>query len=97
MKQLWFIVLFLLFFMELKAQPPVENDSTEAIFKEIFLEDVYITNVLLSPEEIEARKQFLILKRRVYRTYPYARIASERLEMLNQSLARLKTKKEKTR
>jgi len=97
MKQLWFIVLFLLFFMELKAQPPVENDSTEAIFKEIFLEDVYITNVLLSPEEIEARKQFLILKRRVYRTYPYARIASERLEMLNQSLARLKTKKEKKR
>src|SRR5690554_6374255 len=95
MKQLWFIVLFLVFFMELKAQPPVENDSIEAIFKEIFLEDVYITNAVLSSEEIEARKQFLILKRRVYRTYPYARIASERLEVLNQSLALLKTKKEK--
>lgn len=97
MKQFWLIVLFLFSVLELKGQPPVDNDSTDSIFKEIFLEDIYITNTPLSPEEIEARKQFLILKRRVYRTYPYARIASERLEMLNQSLSQLKTRKEKKR
>ncbi|MGE4346451.1 MAG: DUF4294 domain-containing protein [Flavobacteriaceae bacterium] len=95
MKQLGFMVLFLFFALELKAQTPVEDDSTDAIFKEILLEDIFITNTPLTPEEIEARKQFLILKRRVYRTYPYARIASERLEVLNRSLALLKTKKEK--
>lgn len=95
MKQLRFIVLVLFIVLEAKAQPPVENDSVDAIFKEILLEDIYITNTALSPEEIEARKQFLILKRRVYRTYPYAKVASERLEILNQNLAKLKTKKER--
>ncbi len=97
MKEFWTIVLFLFLALEIKAQPAVEKDSTEAIYKEVILEDIYITNVALSPEEIEARKQFLILKRRVYRTYPYARIASERLEILNNNLAKLKSKKEKKR
>lgn len=97
MKQIWFIILFLLFAFEMKAQPVIENDSLddEAIWKEILMEEIYITNEILTPEEIEARKQFLILKRRVYRTYPYAKVASERLEILNQNLAKLKTKKEK--
>jgi len=95
MKQFWTIALFLFFALEIKAQPPVENDSADAFYKEVILEDIYITNVALSPEEIEARKQFLILKRRVYRTYPYARTASERLEILNRNLAKLKSKKEK--
>lgn len=95
MKQFWLIVLFLFLIWGLKAQPPVDNGSNDSIFKEILLEDIYISNTKLSPEEIEARKQFLILKRRVYRTYPYARTASERLELLNQSLSRLKTRKEK--
>ena len=97
MKQFWTIILFLLFAFEIKAQPPMENDSTDSIYKEVILEDIYISNVALSPEEIEARKQFLILKRRVYRTYPYARTASERLEILNKNLAKLKSKKEKKR
>ena len=96
MRLLWFIVLFLSFAFEMKAQPPVENDSLDdAIWKEILLDEIYISNEILSPEEIEARKQYLLLKRRVYRTYPYAKVASERLEILNQNLAKLKTKKEK--
>ncbi len=89
------MILFLFFALGLKAQTPVENDSSDAIYKEILIEDVYITNTPLTPEEIEARKQFLILKRRVYRTYPYARVASERLEILNKNLSLLKTKKER--
>lgn len=97
MRQLWFIVLFLLFTFEMKAQPVIDNDSLDdnAVWKEILMEEIYISNEVLTPEEIEARKQFLILKRRVYKTYPYARVASERLEILNQNLAKLKTKKEK--
>lgn len=97
MKKLWFIVLFWCVAFGLNAQPPIENDSLddEAVWKEVLLEEIYISNEKLSPEEIEARKQFLILKRRVYRTYPYAKVASERLEILNQNLSKLKTKREK--
>lgn len=71
------------------------TDSLEVITKDTtyVIEDVYITNA--SPEEIEARKQYAILKRRVYRTYPYAHIAAERLEILNQNLQKLKSKRER--
>ena len=97
MKKIWFIGLFLVFAVGAKAQPPVENDSLddETIWKDILMEEIDISNEALSPEEIEARKQYLTLKRRVYRTYPYAKVASERLEILNRNLAKLKSKKEK--
>lgn len=45
----------------------------------------------------EARKQFLLLQNRVYKTYPYAKLASERLTILNKGMANLKTNKEKKR
>jgi len=97
MKQIIFIVFALALFYTSKAQNNIERDSLddEAIYKEILLEEVYITNEKLSDEEIEARKQFLILKRRVYRTYPYAKTASEKLKILNESLSKLKSKREK--
>ena len=44
---------------------------------------------------MESRKQFELLKNRVYRTYPYAKLASERLTALNRGMASLKTNKEK--
>ena len=43
----------------------------------------------------EARKRFLILQRRVYKVYPYAKMASERLVQLNKGMAGLKTNKER--
>jgi hypothetical protein len=43
----------------------------------------------------EARKQFLILQNRVYVTYPYAKLASERLVNLNKGMSNLKTNREK--
>ena len=42
-----------------------------------------------------AKKRFLILQRRVYKVYPYAKTASERLTQLNKGMAGLKTKREK--
>lgn len=42
-----------------------------------------------------ALKEYLLLQNRVYKTYPYAKIASERLMALNRNLDRLKTEKEK--
>lgn len=46
----------------------------------------------MSPEEL---KQFQILQNRVYKVYPYAKLASERLTALNNGMARLKTSREK--
>ncbi len=43
----------------------------------------------------QARKQFLILQRRVYKVYPYAKLASERLVQLNKGMVGLKTNKER--
>ena len=42
-----------------------------------------------------ALKEYLLLQNRVYKVYPYATVASERLSALNRNMSRLKTEKEK--
>ena len=67
--------------------------AKDSIFKDtIQLEEVVIFKEKLDPE---AKKQFLLLRNRVYKTYPYAKIASDRLILLNRGMANLKTNKEK--
>lgn len=58
----------------------------------IQLEEIVIYKGKVDPE---ARKQYELLKRRVYVTYPYAKLASERLTSLNRGITSLKTNKEK--
>lgn len=58
----------------------------------IQLEEIVIYHENLNPDE---KKQFLILQNRVYITYPYAKLAAERLVILNKGLASLSTNKEK--
>jgi hypothetical protein len=67
-------------------------DSDDAINDTIALEEIVVSSEKLDPD---ARKQFLILQSRVYRTYPYAKLASERLTLLNKGMERLSTNKEK--
>lgn len=67
-----------------------ENDSI--LNDTIQLEEIIIHKSKLDPE---AKKQFLLLQRRVYITYPYAKLASERLTSLNKGMSKLKTNKEK--
>jgi Domain of unknown function (DUF4294) len=69
-----------------------ENDTT--LMDSILLKEVIIYNPKLSAEE---RKQFLLLQNRVYKVYPYAKIASERLVALNNNMNKLKSGKEKKR
>ena len=65
----------------------------DTIFKDtIQLEDIVIFKGKI---DVESKKQFTLLKNRVYRTYPYAKLASERLTALNRGMASLKTNKEK--
>ncbi len=61
-------------------------------FEPIQLDEVVITKEKLDPE---ARKQFLLLQNRVYKTYPYAKIAAERLTVMNKTMDALKTDREK--
>jgi Domain of unknown function (DUF4294) len=61
-------------------------------FEPIQLDEVVITKEKLDPE---ARKQFLLLQNRVYKTYPYAKIAAERLTIMNKTMEGLKTNQEK--
>lgn len=69
----------------------VENDTISLNYE---IEEVVITNVkdTLSADE---KKKMLILKRRVIKVYPYAKIAADRLTLLNANMAKLKTEKEK--
>lgn len=58
------------------------------------LEELVIDKRKIKADE-EARKQFLILQRRVYRVYPYAKAASERLTLLNQGMQKLSSERDK--
>lgn len=101
MKSIPFFLFFLLFSIAVNSQI-VPKDTTsvgffikdnDTIFKDtIQLEEIVIYKGKI---DIESRKQFELLKNRVYRTYPYAKLASERLIALNRGMASLKTNKEK--
>ena len=72
----------------------VNETETDSITFNYELEDLVISNVNdeLSADE---KKRLLILKRRVLKVYPYAKIAADRLTLLNANMAKLKTDKEK--
>ena len=96
-----FSVLFIFVSFSIQAQT-ISKDTLkmgytltekDSIFKDtIQLEEVVIAKKKLDPE---AKKQFILLRNRVYKAYPYAKIASERLTMLNRGMAQLKTNREK--
>lgn len=101
MRKLFFIVSVLLISFSLKAQVTSDSikkkelsvEELDTILDEpIPLEEVVIYKVKLSPED---KKLFLLLQNRVYKVYPFAKTASERLTILNKNLAKMKTNREK--
>ncbi len=66
--------------------------ETDTLSEPIQLEEITVYKENLDPE---SKKQFLLLQNRVYKVYPYARIASERLIVLNKNMASLKSNREK--
>ena len=72
----------------------VDGDTLSMLHDTIYLEDVKIYKEKLDPE---AKKQFLLLQNRVYRVYPYAKVASERITALNANMDKLKSNKDKKR
>lgn len=97
MKARFFIVFLAFFAIRAHAQVPdqdtisVDNDSITLSY---MIPDVTITNVR-DTMSADMKKQLIILRRRVMRVYPYAKIAAERLTLLNKNMSLLKTDKEK--
>ena len=69
---------------------PEDNDTL--LEEPIQLQEVIIHRNKLDPQ---AQKEYLLLQNRVYKVYPYAKIASDRLMALNQNMDKLKTNREK--
>lgn len=97
----FFIVLFMIV---LKSFSQVTNDSIllikeEKEVEEVLKDTIFLQEVLIGREKIdpEARKQFLLLQNRVYKVYPFAKTAGERLTAMNLNLEKLKSNKEKKR
>ncbi|KRD08799.1 hypothetical protein ASE21_13165 [Flavobacterium sp. Root901] len=80
---------------------PKENQEMGYILTEqdsILNDTIQLPEIIISKGEkmsAEEMKQFQILQNRVYKVYPYARLAAERLTALNNGMARLKTNREK--
>ena len=101
MKIIKFLLLLFFISISIKAQV-IKKDTvnsafitteTDTIFKDtIHLEEIVIFKGKI---DVESRKQFELLRNRVYKTYPYAKLASERLTALNRGMKSLKTNKEK--
>lgn len=69
-----------------------ELDTTK--MDTILLDEVLISKVKLDPEVL---KQFQLLQNRVYKVYPFAKSAAERLTLMNNTMSKLKSNKEKKR
>lgn len=70
----------------------IEGDS---IFQQsIALEEVYIFGKL-NFSSYQDKLKYYILRRKTFKVYPYAKMASERLEELNDSLLKIKRKRKK--
>lgn len=95
------ILCFLLISIAGKAQvTPKDNSEMGYTLTEndsILNDTIQLPEIIISKEKLdpEAQKQFMILQNRVYKVYPYARLAADRLTALNNGMARLKTNREK--
>jgi hypothetical protein len=101
MRKLFFFISVLLLSLSSKAQIKTDSISKKELSVEeldtildepIQLEEVIVYKEKLTPEE---RKQFLLLQNRVYKVYPFAKTAAERLTVLNKNMDKMKTNKEK--
>lgn len=103
MKKLFLLVLVLFSFFNSNAQVVKDSivmreavdDENDTILKDpILLEEVVVYRQKLSAEE---KKQFLLLQKRVYVVYPYAKIAADRLTALNKNMSKMKSSREKSK
>lgn len=93
------ICFFLFTLVSLVSNAQVTNDSIskrDVLIEEkdtiVPLEEVVVYKHKLSPE---AKKEFQLLQNRVYKVYPIAKIAADRLTVLNKNMDKMKSNREK--
>lgn len=96
MKRYLFLSISLFFYSYIYSQ--VTNDTigtqvqdTSVVFK-TEMDEMFIGKDKAYAEEMERIKK---MQRRVFKVYPYAKLAAENLKMLNTNMAKLKTEREK--
>ena len=96
-----FLCFFLIFFLQLVTVFSQDENSTyfkiegDSVFKkEIDLKEVVIYKPVVFADDNE-RLDYFVLKRKVLKVYPYAKMASERLAKLNDRLDKIKSKRKK--
>ena len=96
-----FLCFFLIFFLQCVRVCSQDENSTyfkiegDSVFKkEIDLKEVVIYKPVVFADNQE-RLNYFVLKRKVLKVYPYAKMASERLAKLNDRLNKIKSKRKK--
>ncbi|MES2239204.1 MAG: DUF4294 domain-containing protein [Bacteroidota bacterium] len=103
MKSIYFLVFFLLMSIAGFSQTvPYDPNAMGYVLTEkdsILNDTIELPEIVISKGKLdpEARKQYLLLQSRVIRTYPYAKLAADRLTNLNIGMARLHSEREKKR
>ena len=98
MRSLCFFLILFLQFIKVFSQDEnstyfkIEGDSV--FKKEIDLKEVVIYKPVVFSDNQE-RLDYFVLKRKVLKVYPYAKMASERLAKLNDRLNKIKSKRKK--
>ncbi|MGV3696111.1 DUF4294 domain-containing protein [Flavobacterium sp.] len=93
------VYLFLLLLVSLFSSAQVTNDSI--VKREVVIEDgdtiVPLEEVVVYRQKFSAaeKKEYLLLQNRVYKVYPFARVAAERLTVLNKNMDKMKTNRER--
>tara|TARA_B100000161_G_scaffold236343_1_gene186148 strand:+ start:37 stop:612 length:576 start_codon:yes stop_codon:yes gene_type:complete len=96
-----FLCFFLIFFLQFVTLFSQDENSTyfkiegDSVFKkEIDLKEVVVYKPVIFADNQE-RLDYFVLKRKVLKVYPYAKMASERLAKLNDRLDKIKSKRKK--
>ena len=96
-----FLCFFLIFFLQLATVFSQDENSSyfkiegDSVFKkEIDLKEVVVYKPVIFADNQE-RLDYFVLKRKVLKVYPYAKMASERLAKLNDRLDKIKSKRKK--
>ena len=96
-----FLCFFLIFFLQFVTVFSQDENSTyfkiegDSVFKkEIDLKEVVVYKPVIFADNQE-RLDYFVLKRKVLKVYPYAKMASERLAKLNGRLDKIESKRKK--
>lgn len=101
MKVTLFFLFFYFAFATVQAQIAVKDSLKMGyVFTEkdtLFGDTIALPEIIIHKEKLnrERLKEFLLLQNRVYKTYPFAKVASDRLLLMNINLAKLATNKDK--